>query len=393
MLSRSGIIARRTFTRAAFHPRPAVLVNSYKPSVRFFSNNDELKETLKKLKEDTEAKQKATEAEKTGETPQESAETEVKQQPSGPSAFSSGLDMVKSGFSFLVENVKLAYEELKGEDTKKSSYIKRKIEVYDAKPSKPTEEGGEDAEPRDAGPSAIVLVKEQKSPWEQMRDRLQDSPLIREMLKRGKRVSQVAGATDLGKKVQNAGQSVRDRMEDVREMWETTQNPIVYTISGAWETVAGETEESIALQAIRRLDDQFDKEEFLAEVRDNLVPRIIKAHLGGDFKVLRDWCGEGVYNKLAADIRTRKNDKLEFNDSILNVDEMEAVFKVNDQDNVPYVIVGYQVQQINCIKKAGEIIEVCSFSSFFSFFSSVPCVKGGVSRDDYNKFIFERTDH
>jgi import inner membrane translocase subunit TIM44 len=122
--------------------------------------------------------------------------------------------------------------------------------------------------------------------------------------------------------------------------------------------VAGETEESIALQAIRRLDDQFDKEEFLAEVRDNLVPRVIKAHLGGDFKVLRDWCGEGVYNKLAADIRTRKNDKLEFNDSILNVDEMEAVFKVNDQDNVPYVIVGYQVQQINCIKKAGEIIEV-----------------------------------
>ncbi len=36
------------------------------------------------------------------------------------------------------------------------------------------------------------------------------------------------------------------------------------------------------------------------------MPKLLQAHLEGDIRSLRSWCGEAVFHKLAADIRARK---------------------------------------------------------------------------------------
>jgi import inner membrane translocase subunit TIM44 len=72
---------------------------------------------------------------------------------------------------------------------------------------------------------------------------------------------------------------------------------------------------------------------------------------------LKPWLGEAVYNKLAADIRLRKGDGIEFDSNILNIDENAIVMKILDDDR-PIIVVVYMVQQINCIRKKGEIVEV-----------------------------------
>jgi hypothetical protein len=41
-----------------------------------------------------------------------------------------------------------------------------------------------------------------------------------------------ASETDIGKSAQKATQNVRDKIEDAREFWETSQNPIIHTLSG-----------------------------------------------------------------------------------------------------------------------------------------------------------------
>jgi hypothetical protein len=92
-----------------------------------------------------------------------------------------------------------------------------------------------------------------------MKERLQDSPFIREILKNSRKVSQQAAATDIGKQAANVGRAVSDKLEDARTFWETSQNPIVYTLSGVWENVTGETEEGIAIKEIRKLDPNFIK--------------------------------------------------------------------------------------------------------------------------------------
>lgn len=93
-------------------------------------------------------------------------------------------------------------------------------------------------------------------------------------------------------------------------------------------------------------------------MKANLAPNIIKAHLMGNTAALKPWLGEGVYNKLAADIRTRKHDGIVFDTNILDIDENQIIMRFLENGG-PVIVVVYMVQQINCIRnKKGEIIEV-----------------------------------
>ncbi len=179
------------------------------------------------------------------------------------SAGSKALEFVRNSYSFVVDNVRLAYSEMIGED--KESTLSRNVQqAATFRPAKKAvdsddEDAEKDEEATPTGPNAIVVVKEAKSAWESMRDRLQDSPLIREMLKSGKNFRKAAVQTDIGKQAENLGRSVQDKISDAREFWETSQNPIVYTLSGAWDNIAGETAEGIAVKEILKLDPKFNK--------------------------------------------------------------------------------------------------------------------------------------
>jgi import inner membrane translocase subunit TIM44 len=93
-------------------------------------------------------------------------------------------------------------------------------------------------------------------------------------------------------------------------------------------------------------------------VKQNLAPDIIKAHLMGNTSALKPWLGEAVFNKLAADIRTRKHDGIVFDTNILDIEENQIIMRYMENGS-PVIVVVYMVQQINCIRnRKGEIIEV-----------------------------------
>lgn len=45
--------------------------------------------------------------------------------------------------------------------------------------------------------------------------------------------------------------------QDAREFWETSQSPLVYKLSGAWESLTAPTEEGLAVATIQKLDPDF----------------------------------------------------------------------------------------------------------------------------------------
>merc|ERR1719215_1608152 len=172
-----------------------------------------------------------------------------------------------------------------------------------------------------------------------MKDRLQDSPVIKEILKNSRKATKAAADTDLGKKATEATQAMKDKVEDAREFWETSQNPLVYTMSGIWDNMTSETEEGICTAEIRKLDPSFSKEEWAEEVKATLAPDIIRAHLAGNTSVLKPWLGEGVYSKLAADIRARKHDGIVFDTNILDIDENQIIMKFMESGSPVIVVV------------------------------------------------------
>lgn len=219
------------------------------------------------------------------------------------------------------------------------------------------DEDEENKPPAYEGPTALVVAKSKKSTWEQMSERLSDSPLIREMLKNSRKIGKQAAGTDLGKQAKRVSENISNKIHDAREFWETTQNPLVYKLSGAWESLTSPTEEGMAIGEIQRLDPDFIKEEWAEEVKREITPKIIKAHIEGDLKTLKPRLGEAVYNKLAADIRMRKADGLTIDPRVLDIDEMHVLVRHLETEG-PLILVVYMVQQINCIRnREGEIVE------------------------------------
>lgn len=247
----------------------------------------------------------------------------------------------------------------------KRSLLKTKVEQAESyRPARPKSDGDEDGEMEEeeeeeayAGPTALVHVKEAQSAWEAMRSRLGESPVIQEILKGSRRATRAIGETPVGQKAADAAGNVKDRIDDAREVWETSQNPLVVYASGAWENLTGETEEGLAIADFRKLDPGFVKEEWCAEVKAELAPVLVKAHLTGDTRTLKKWMGEACYNKLAADIRARKADGLVLDDNILDLDENDCVIRFLESGG-PIVVNVYTVQQIHCVRnKKGEVVD------------------------------------
>lgn len=255
----------------------------------------------------------------------------------------------------LMKNVKEAYSELQGKD--KKTGLRTKVQQAESfRRGDASEEGEDKEEEKDKGPSELVHVKEAESEWEKMRQRLADNPLIREIFKGSKKAYNAAADTDIGQKVEDAGERVKEKIEDAKEFWETSQNPIVYTLSGVWDNMTGDTEEGIVLAEIMKLDPGFDKETWSEEVKVNLVPDLIKAHLRGDVELLTEHLGEGALHTLTQDIKLREADKVEIDTNLLDLDEVDIKIKYYE-DSGPVIAVVYMVQQINCVRKRGEIIE------------------------------------
>lgn len=256
-----------------------------------------------------------------------------------------------------IDNVKEAWVEMTGEE--KESQLSRKVDQAASyrKPKKAAEGEGEDpsAETNDdagtySGPSAIVHVKEPKGAWESMKDRLSDSPLIQELLKNSRKFTKVASDTPIAKQAS-------EQISKVKEFWETSQNPIVYAVSGMVDNMTAETEQAIAMREIQKLDPKFDKEEWAAEVLKTVVPVIIGAQIRGDTKPLKPWLKEAVYNKLSSEIRLRKQDGIVIDPRILDIEENDTTLRYIEPDGA--LILGmYEVQQIHLVKNTkGEILE------------------------------------
>ena len=321
--------------------------------------NVDFRETLNRVKSEAEARSKeaaSAASESEASQPEKDGSTASQEQPK--------VDYIakaKEWVSFAREYISEAYDEMRGQ---KKTTLSRAVQQAESfrrakKEGEGVGEAGEEEEAEEvkpSGPSALVLVKEPVSQWERMKQRLEGSRVIREMLKNAKQFQSAAAKTDLGQQAQKMGQSFKDKLEDAREFYETSQSPLMYKVAGFISDMTAQTEEGNAITAIMKLDPSFDKEEWAAEVKRSLIPTIIKAHLVGDTKALKPWLGEAVYNKLAADIRIRKQEGITFDDKILELDEAQILMNFHEQE--PIIIASYAVQLVNCIKdKKGDIIE------------------------------------
>jgi hypothetical protein len=212
------LVARRNVSVFRFHVDPCVISVPFNNPRRYLSSTNE-------SKEDKGVPPKAPESENPTDGKDDNAgaksesEDVNKASTAGPSTtaafgnFFSSIN-VSNIYSVVKDNVKLAWSEMIGE-TKESSLRKQVQQAASFRRAgeEKVSEAEEDEEEKYSGPTAIVVVKDRGSAWEQMKSRLSESPLIREMLKKTRVVSQAAAETDIGKKAAQAGENLKNKME------------------------------------------------------------------------------------------------------------------------------------------------------------------------------------
>ena len=209
------------------------------------------------------------------------------------------------------------------------------------------------AEAKAAGPQALVVVKQQQKTWERLAEQLKDAPIIQEILKAGTKLAD----TELGRQAGKLRGKLKDRVEDAREVWETSQNPLVYKLSSVWDDLTSETELGIALREIRRADPDFVLEDWVSTLSDRFLPMFFQAYLKGDLKALKPYLSEGMYKQMAEEFRLRKGEGLALDPNVLEISSAEIV-QAKMHDHQPVLVLGALIQHINCVRdREGKVVE------------------------------------
>ncbi|KAE8679640.1 Mitochondrial import inner membrane translocase subunit TIM44-1 [Hibiscus syriacus] len=232
------------------------------------------------------------------------------------------VDLAKKGYD-------IVKDELSGNPSK------RKHLEYTAPPSSTGE--------RSTRTDIVVLPSKQSrwsKKWESLKEKMQGHPLF-------KRVS------GMSEPVVTKGQEIA---EDVREIWETSDNPIVHKIQDINESIFQETDAAASYKEIRLRDPSFSLPEFVAEVQDAIRP-VLNAYIKGDVETLKKYCSPEVIDRCEAEHTAYQSHGIFFDNKILHISDVE-VRETKMMGTSPIIIVAFQTQQIHCVRdREGKITE------------------------------------
>ncbi|XP_020088970.1 mitochondrial import inner membrane translocase subunit TIM44-2-like isoform X1 [Ananas comosus] len=254
------------------------------------------------------------------------------------STFSSASPMVSTAFQKLKE-AKVSTLAKKGYDIVKDELSSDKTNKRHMQYASASTASGETSTRTD-----IVVVPTKRSrlgeKWESFKKKMQDHPVFK----------RVTGYTQ---PVVNKGQELA---EDVRERWETSDNPVVHKIQDLNETVFGETATALSFKEIRRRDPSFSLPDFVAEVQEMIRP-VLTSYVKADIETLKKYCTREVIERCKGERTAYQAQGIFYDNKILHISEVD-VRETKMMGSSPIIILSFQTQQIYCVRdREGNITD------------------------------------
>ncbi|CAN6479456.1 unnamed protein product [Victoria cruziana] len=256
---------------------------------------------------------------------------------------------IKSNVSSASPKVKAAFEKLKDNkimDLAKKGYdiVKDELNGSTNKRKWMQQAAASSSNVKRSDVTDIVAVPVKQSrwskKWEEFKNKVQKHPAFK----------QVSGFSE---PVVAKSQEIA---EDMRERWETSDNPVVHKIQDLNETVFGETAAAISFKEIKRRDPTFSLPDFVAEVQEMVRPTL-QAYLKGDAEALKKTCAPEVIERCKAERMAYESQGIFFDNKILHISEVE-VRETKLMGTTPIIVLAFQTQQIYCVRdRHGAVTE------------------------------------
>ena len=185
-----------------------------------------------------------------------------------------------------------------------------------------------------------------------------ETPFAKQAAENANKVRERVAETSVGKGVAATRGTLGDAAEDLREQWETSQNPMVYRAQAVFDLALEETERARAIREVQRLDPYFDVEDWLLAIEETTLPDVLRAIKAGDTESLREWLSEGAYAQQYAQIKLLQSSGMVPDPAILDIDTpVIAQIMLQPRDQPVFVIV-FQTSQIKCVRDSeGAVVE------------------------------------
>ena len=158
----------------------------------------------------------------------------------------------------------------------------------------------------------LMNVDNTNNLWAQVADLLKDAPLIESLLEMSKKV-----------KESKVGETVTYATEDFREKWETSQHPLVYKISAVYDELFSESDTARAIKEVRRTDPTFLEDALRDEMKNRIVPAMLRAWVNADTKTLKLVMSDHAYAQVYSIIKMQQAEGLEMDKNILDIKDVQ----------------------------------------------------------------------
>ena len=201
---------------------------------------------------------------------------------------------------------------------------------------------------------ALTIVPEHKSRWQQYSERLMQQPIMRQLREYADEIAD----SEIGEKYRETREEINERKERIKEKWETSQHPLVYNATYAYDRLFSESEQGRAMNELLRIDPGFDEVAFIDEMSRTVIPDAVSAFLRGDRKTLSELATDEAMMHINSVFKARESEGVVQDPTILAINRVEKVTARHETGKPPIMVVSAMVQQINCMRnKKGEVVE------------------------------------
>lgn len=186
----------------------------------------------------------------------------------------------------------------------------------------------------------------------------------------------------------------------LREKWEEAENPLLVLIRTIINKIGGlfsETEAAKVVKQFKEYDPNFTSIAFQKQLREYIVPEVVEAYIKGDEEILKKWFSEAPYNIYAAKQKQLRDQGVFSDGKILDIRGVDIVsFKMLEPNNIPVMVIGSRVQEINLFRKfkTGELVagsdEDILLSSYAMVITRVPEEMDNVDTEGWKVIEFVR---
>jgi len=192
----------------------------------------------------------------------------------------------------------------------------------------------------------IIATQRKKDSWEKVKEKVAETTAFKKV----QEATDVIQKTEGYKTYAKARDRVSDKIEDARDAYETSQNPIVWHLREVGDTLTEESDAGRAFGKIIEIYPEFTIPDFLKEMEYYMIPSVITAYRRGDMSTLSEVCEGSAYKAVLGEFTQRKTLGITYDDKILDIRRVEYTQAQMLNQTDPVIVFTFMCQHICCHK-------------------------------------------